>query len=350
MPLLLDTGRSGAAVEFRAANCITVGLVNNMPDAAHEATERQFAGLISVAAADVVVCLKLFSIPAVPRTDAARRSIEGRYHDVSELWDAQLDGLIVTGTEPRANRLNDEPYWQTLTRVVDWARENTASTIWSCLAAHAAVLHADGIERCPLAEKLYGVFACEPADAHPMTSDAGPGLRVPHSRYNGLPERPLASAGYRILTRSLVAGVDMFARQDKSFHLFLQGHPEYEVTTLLREYRRDIGRFLRREREAYPVLPQGYFSDRATAIANGFRSRALADRDERMFDDFPISALQAGLEFPWRLCAVGIYGKWLEYLRGRKAEGRPPGVPLRRAWRDWPSSVARPAVDSSARS
>ena len=60
--------------------------------------------------------------------------------------------------------------------------------------------------------------------------------------------RALADCGYRILTRSAAAGVDMFARQDKSFHLFLQGHPEYEAKTLLREYRRDVGRYLRRER------------------------------------------------------------------------------------------------------
>jgi hypothetical protein len=42
MPLLLDTLRAGPAVDLRGRNCLTVGLVNNMPDAACEATERQF--------------------------------------------------------------------------------------------------------------------------------------------------------------------------------------------------------------------------------------------------------------------------------------------------------------------
>ena len=50
----------------------------------------------------MVVRLKLFSLPEVPRADAARRDIAERYRDVSELWDTRLDGLIVTGTEPRA--------------------------------------------------------------------------------------------------------------------------------------------------------------------------------------------------------------------------------------------------------
>ena len=66
------------------------------------------------------------------------------------MWDTRLDGLIVTGTEPKSKNLDDEPYWAALPQVIDWAREHTHSTIWSCLAAHAAVLHTDGIERRPL--------------------------------------------------------------------------------------------------------------------------------------------------------------------------------------------------------
>jgi homoserine O-succinyltransferase len=335
--------------EFRAANCITIGFINNMPDAAHEATERQFVELIRTAAPDAVVRLKLLLIPEVPRADAVRRAVENRYHDVSELWDTRLDGLIVTGTAPRTKNLHDEPYWKTLAQVVDWARENTASTIWSCLAAHAAVLHVDGIERQPFAEKLCGVFDCHPVAWHPMTSDVTQGFRVPHSRHNGVPEEALASCGYRILTRSSIAGVDMFARQEKSFHLFLQGHPEYEATTLLREYRRDVCRFLKGESEVFPALPQNYLSGEAAAIANAFRERALADRRAQLVADFPMAALENGLESPWQECAGGIYKKWIHYLRGRKAERRPFNAPSRRAWRDWPVGVLSWAAGETAR-
>jgi homoserine O-succinyltransferase/O-acetyltransferase len=339
MPLLLDTSRSASANEIRAANCVTIGLVNNMPDPALEATERQFTDLIRAASSKIIVRLLLYSIPQVPRADTTRHDMAERYRDVAELWDAKLDGLIVTGTEPRMRNLKHEPYWGTLAQLIDWARECTASTIWSCLAAHAAVLHVDGVERRPFADKLFGVFDCVPAESHPMTSDAKAGLRVPHSRYNDLPEPALTDCGYRILTRSPVAGVDMFARQDKSFHLFLQGHPEYEGKTLLREYRRDVGRYLRREREDYPGLPLDYFDGAATATAAAFRERALVDRREHLIASFPMGDLEAGLPSPWRDCAVGIYEKWLEYVSGRKADRRPLTTPLRRAWRDWPSAA-----------
>ena len=107
-------------------------------------------------------------------------------------------------------------------------------------------------------------------------------------------------------------------------------------TTLLREYRRDVGRYLRGEREHYPALPQNYFDDAAAAVARGFRERAYAERGPELIDDFPMERLQAGLECPWRSCAVGIYEKWFEYLSGRKSDRRPLTTLLRRAWRDWP--------------
>src|SRR2546429_6417390 len=48
---------------------------------------------------------------------------------------------------------------------------------------------------------------------------------------------------------TLFRSVDMFVKELNSLFVFFQGHPEYEATTLLLEYRRDIKRFLRRERE-----------------------------------------------------------------------------------------------------
>src|ERR1700691_2467541 len=263
MPILLDTARSGASAELRGDNCLTIGLVNNMPDAALDATERQFIDLIRAASASLIVRLKLFSVPTIPRSAQARAAVAQRYRDVSELWDTHLDGLIVTGNEPRAQSLRDEPYWPSLTRVMEWAEHNTSSTIWSCLAAHAAVLHADGIERRPLEDKLFGVFDCETVADHPLLAGVARGLRVPHSRINDLPEPSLRSSGYQVLSRSGGAGVDAFvkAEQDSSLFVFFQGHPEYGDDSLLREYRRDVGRFLRGECANCPALPQGYFGD-----------------------------------------------------------------------------------------
>jgi homoserine O-succinyltransferase len=341
MPLLLDTTEATQTGKVQAANCVTVGLINNMPDAALEATERQFVALIRASARSTVVRLVLYAIPQVPRGEAARRAMAGRYRPIGELWNSCLDGLIVTGTEPRSENMKDEPYWATLGAVIDWARHNTASTIWSCLAAHAAVLQTDGIKRRAFKQKLSGVFECRPAAPHPMLRGAPLPLYVPHSRGNDLPERALKAAGYRILTRSAEAGVDMFARHDRSFHLFLQGHPEYEPDTLLREYRRDVGRYLRGERDDYPAAPHGYLDSEASELAAAFRERAVADRRPDLVRSFPKRTLENGIAAAWRTTAIAIYENWFDYLKGRKLERRSPALPRRRVWRDWPTATLR---------
>jgi Homoserine O-succinyltransferase len=90
-------------------------------------------------------------------------------------------------------------------------------------------LHSDGIERRALKQKQFGVFDCRLAADHPMTEHFPEPLWVPHSRYKDPPEQALVDCGDKILTRSNAAGVDAFAKQDDSFFLFFQGHPEYEA-------------------------------------------------------------------------------------------------------------------------
>jgi len=351
MPVFLDSARFGSAVALNGANCISIGLINNMPDAAVEATERQFIDLIRGASSDAVIRLKLFAISDVARAKPVQSGFGERYRDLSVLWDTRLDGLIVTGTEPRAAALTDEPYWATLSKLVTWARENTTSAIWSCLAAHAAVLQGDGIERRSLEKKLFGVFEHEMVASHQLMKGVAPHVCVPHSRYNDLPEAALGSCGYRLLTRSAATGVDTFVREEhgSSLFVFFQGHPEYDADTLLREYRRDIGRFLRGEREHFPAAPQGYLTDAGMALAEGFRVRAIYDRRESLMSDFPMDALQCGLENTWRRPGNKIYGNWMEYLKDHKAERRTLSSKVRRSRGDvWRVGNVRSAAGGSA--
>jgi homoserine O-succinyltransferase/O-acetyltransferase len=253
---------------------LNIGFVNNMPDAALEATERQFVSLLQEAADnDITVRLTFYTLPMVPRTDLGLRYLSS-YRDMGDLWGRSLDGLIVTGAEPRAKNLKDEPYWADLARLLDWAAQNTISAVWSCLAAHAAVLHLDGIHRCRLSKKRFGIFECVQVGEHFLNAGPQERLAIPHSRWNDLREDELKAAGYETLTRGVDAGVDAFLKQGKSLFVFLQGHPEYDAETLLLEYRRDAKRFLRGETEVAPSLPKGY-SDSLRAIPNTWHSHAL---------------------------------------------------------------------------
>jgi homoserine O-succinyltransferase/O-acetyltransferase len=257
-------------------------------------------------------------LPGVPRSEAARGRMSGRYCAIDDLWNTRLDALIVTGTEPRAPCLMDEPYWAALARVLEWAEENTASTVWSCLAAHAAVLHMDGIARHRLDEKRFGIFECTSVSDHPLLTGVPARMRTAHSRWNDLREPALAACNYTILTRSPQAGIDAFIKQRKSLFVFLQGHPEYDRGALLREYRRDIGRFLRGERGTYPAIPRGYFHPATADALARFQERAVLHPHERLLDLFPVSFLEGSLIPLARSPVVRIYANWLSYLCARK--------------------------------
>jgi homoserine O-succinyltransferase len=296
---------------------LVIGLLNNMPDAALHHTERQFRQLICAAAGELSVCLRFFYFAEIPRGERGRAYVERHYEEAGALWPDGLDGLIVTGTEPRAADLRDEPYWAVLARLVAWAENRTISTVWSCLAAHAAVLVDDGITRQALPEKLSGIFECRKIADHSIVRGTPLRWRVAHSRYNGVPEAALAAHGYRILSRGEETGPDLFVRQKRSLFVYLQGHPEYEPDSLAREYRRDVGRFLAGERGDYPEMPRWYFNQEAQTALALMRQRALADRSPDLLAKYPAVALVGASGASSRV-AVTIYRRWLSYLAERR--------------------------------
>jgi len=313
-------GSAVADMRHAPKNCINVGIINNMPDGALKSTERQFLNLLNTAAGALALRVTFYGLPEVLRSDSGRRHMDGFYCNIQDLWDHPLDGLIVTGAEPRTPNLPDERYWTKLTELVEWAEQNTHSSLWSCLAAHAAVLHLDGIQRHRLRHKRFGLFSCSQASEHRLLDGVSARLIMPHSRWNELSEADLNKCGYQVLTRSEQAGVDAFVKQRKSPLVFFQGHPEYDANTLLLEYRRDIGRYLRGEVEAYPVMPRSYFDSQTEVAFTALRERALSDRREGLLEDFSPALLENKLQNTWRSAALGIYQNWLAFLADRKQQ------------------------------
>jgi homoserine O-succinyltransferase/O-acetyltransferase len=320
MPVVLEK----AALRARSDGAIEIAIVNNMPDPALESTERQFIELLAAVSGRTQVRVRLFSLPQITRGDLARRRLLVKYDDVARLPDMRLDGIIVTGMEPGPGPLQDEPYWRAFTDLIDWAERSTTSSIWSCLAAHVVVLHRDGIGRCPLSAKCFGVYESMRETDHPLLAGGPASAHTPHSRWNDVPADALLGAGYAIIARSPEIGVDMFVKHDRSLFVLLQGHPEYDPTTLLREYRRDVGRFLRREREDYPEVPRHYLDEATERSLEALRRRALSLRDPELLEDLSIAAIGGRITNSWRASATRLYRNWLAYL----SERREPSLPL----------------------
>jgi len=333
MPLIIDGGRVPprwaernrlvsvrAGEKYAEAEYVKIALVNNMPDPALEDTEIQFFELLDSAAGDVPVLVKLHSLSGVPRGERGQQHLNSFYFGTEELLNARFDGMIMTGTEPKQPDLRNEPYWPALADVLDWAENNTTATILSCLAAHAGVLHSDGIPRRPLSDKQFGVFDFAKVTSHHLTAGLER-VRFPHSRWNEVPVDALNACGYNVLAQSADGGVDSFAKKKKrSLFLHFQGHPEYGAQTLLKEYRRDIKRFLRRERETYPSMPKNYFAAAPTKLLEDFRDLLLSDRREELMEGFPEAAVVGSLQKSWHSSAVSIYRSWLQYVGAKKAD------------------------------
>jgi homoserine O-succinyltransferase/O-acetyltransferase len=304
----------------RQADCIQIAFVNNMPDAALEDTEMQFLNLLDGAAGDTPLRLSLYSLPGIPRGERGENHLRSFYGDFNDLWRRRLDAVIVTGTEPCSTNLQEEPYWPALVNLLDWAERNTISAVFSCLAAHASALHSDGITRSRLSDKRFGVFEFNKVSDHQITRDAKQ-VRFPHSRWNEVQATALTECGYVLLTVSADAGVDTFVKTKKnSLFVHFQGHPEYGAMTLLKEYRRDIKRFLRGERETYPSLPQGYFDTKATKLLMNFQRVVLSEPREELMTVFPEAEVVDGLQNGWHACAAAIYRNWLAYMKSRKLQ------------------------------
>ena len=319
MPLEVDA----PSERYRRRDSIVIALINNMPDAALSATEAQFATLLSAAAGSHRVRLRLTHLPEVPRDVQTRAYLERRYWPIERILDDAPDALIVTGSEPRASVLEDEPYWERLVQLINWAQADIASSIWSCLAAHAAVQVLDGVRRRRLPEKRFGVFQHPCARDMHLIHGIGGQVTTPHSRWNELPEQSLRAAGYRILSASPECGVDLFVREERTLLVGFQGHPEYDETSLLKEYRRDVGRFLRRERNDWPHIPAGYFADDAITMLEAFRRHAEPKRDPSLLNEFPVNKVAAGLSAPWRPAALRIYRNWLTYVSEARRSAHP---------------------------
>jgi homoserine O-succinyltransferase len=292
-----------------------------MPDSALEDTEIQFSHLLGLAAEELVVSLKLVSLPNVPRSEKGRQRLAEYYYGIEELWNHAYDAVIITGTEPQQANLKQEPYWGALADLFEWAERNTASTILSCLAAHAAVLQGDGVPRVRLADKQFGVYEFACTEESPLTRKTSGVLRFPHSRWNEVQAEALTACGYQVLSSSPDAGVDCFVkRRGASWFVHFQGHPEYQELTLFKEYRRDVRRYLRGERETYPNMPAGYFRRWAEQHVFEFREKAMANRIEGLMCDFPEAMLTHQLENDWQSSSVRLYSNWFDFLLARKAE------------------------------
>ena len=290
-----------------------IGFLNMMPDAALRATEHQFIRLVGASNQIAQFYVYPFSIPEMERGPDALRHIAEYYFDFSDLQEQGLDALIISGANPVDPVLENEAFWDPLMRVVDWASNNVASVLCSCLATHALVKFSHGIERQRLPRKKWGVFSHTiSSPEHPLTWEINTRFDAPHSRYNDVSVEQFEQAGLTVLAESTEAGAHLAVSPDQFRAVYFQGHPEYDDISLLKEYKRELLRFINDVRKTKPPLPQNYLPEEGAQIAARFLEEALAAKARcAELPPFPDAALEALVDNTWVDTGKAIVNNWL---------------------------------------
>ena len=290
-----------------------IGLLNMMPDAALAATERQFFRLVGESNQIAQFYMHPFTLTELARGTEAQAYVGQYYESFDRIREQGLDALIITGANVTQPDLSLEPFWKPLIKVIDWAYENVASTLCSCLATHAVLQFRYGQKRKHMGFKRWGVYAHRVVDRkHPLVNDVNTRFDVPHSRFNDIARAQFEAARLRILVESEVAGVHLATSADGFRIVFFQGHPEYDTVSLLKEYKREVARFVRGARADYPPLVEHYFSLKLQAILEEHRERILAARAKgEPVPDLPESLILPALDNTWHDTAEAVINNWI---------------------------------------
>ncbi|MFK8029798.1 MAG: homoserine O-succinyltransferase [Gammaproteobacteria bacterium] len=290
-----------------------VGILNMMPDAALEATERQFMRRLGASSRIVQLYVHLFTVPGLERGAKAQAHIGQYYQSFDDIKAEGLDALIISGANVTQPDLTKEAFFPQMLEVFEWARTHVASVLCSCLASHVLWQHEYGILREPLPYKRWGVFRHHVVTRkHPLVSNINTRFDTPHSRFNNVGISGLQQAGASVLVTSEDCEVLLATSEDGLSVVYLQGHPEYDTLSLAKEYKREIGRFWRNERHDYPAMPVDYLSPAAEQLLTQYRQHVVeAKVAGSPQPDFPETALRPLVDNTWADTCKAIFANWL---------------------------------------
>ena len=203
------------------------------------------------------------------------------YTTFDEVKGRKWDGLIITGAPVELMEFEEVEYWDELTTIMDWSRDNVTSTLHICWGAQAGLYYRYGVKKLKLDKKFSGVYPHYPIHKKtPLVRGFDDTFYVPQSRYTGVDRDAIVDNPLlEIVSESDITGPYLIIGEDGK-NIFVTGHPEYDTLTLDQEYNRDLGKGIN------PDIPVNYYPD---------------NNPEKK----PIKS--------WRCHANTLYSNWLNY-------------------------------------
>jgi len=213
--------------------------------------------------------------------NASQSHLERFYTDFNSIKDRKWDGLIITGAPVETMEFEEVEYWDELTKIMDWSKDNVTSTLHICWGAQAGLYYRYGVKKIRLEKKFSGVYKHYTFHKRtPLVRGFDDSFLVPQSRYTGVDKEAIVNNPLlEIVSESKITGPYLIIAEAGK-NIFVTGHPEYDTMTLDQEYKRDLAKGINTD------IPVNYYPD---------------DNPENK----PIKS--------WRCHANTLYTNWLNY-------------------------------------
>ena len=288
-----------------------------MPDAAFEATQRDWLGPIQQISHSANIQTRLFVADSITRSKEIQPYIAAQgYQRPSEQALAKCDVLIISGANCPDRGISESNIGKEVIHIYQAAIcAGVTTVVASCFAAHAILEGHFGIQRQRVLDaqqqpsRLHGVFPhrlTQAGQSHFLTQGLPSTIHAPYSRSNGTPweglhrhlaidillesEAPLLGNAY--------PEAHLVASRDGRF-IGVQGHPEYQPLALFREWRRDLLLALKND-DLLPALPQNYFTERGIAIVAKYTNRQIERKKSGQDIEYlPSEVIQDHIRAEW---------------------------------------------------
>ncbi len=227
-------------------------LLNLMPTKI--ATETQLARLLGNT--PIQVELELLMVRSHVSRNTSAEHMLAFYKTFDQVKDNTYDGMVITGAPVEQLPFEEVDYWPELCEIFEWTKTHVTSTFHICWGAQAGLYYHWDVPKYQMEKKLSGVYR------HRVVHKGSILFRgfddtfmVPHSRYTTVHREDIAARPeLKILAESEEAGVYAISTHGGR-QIFITGHSEYDVDTLLGEYTRDVKAGLQ------PEVPCNYFPE-----------------------------------------------------------------------------------------
>lgn len=231
---------------------LNILILNLMPE--KEKTELQLLRLLGNT--PLQVNITFMRTATYESKNVSNYHLDNFYTTFDKVKDRKFDGMIVTGAPIEHLAFEEVNYWEELTEIMAWSKENVTSNLYICWGAQAALYHHYGIEKEALDKKYFGIFKHDLSDVtEKLVQGFNDTFYAPHSRHTTINKDAVEEHPELILLSKTTEDSPFIILSEDRKDIMITGHLEYDATTLADEYNRDVAKG--RDIE----IPINYFPD-----------------------------------------------------------------------------------------